>query len=85
MHRENVFPPLLVKKYRTELFLTYMHIVEKICSRFIENTKENLKSLIQDKNKWSRYFLLFSTSKLKMIFYLLLWSWQKSHKLTWYC
>ncbi|WJX79620.1 hypothetical protein P8452_62727 [Trifolium repens] len=46
---ENVFAPLLVNKYRTELFLASMHIVDKICSSFIENTKDNLKS------KWSRF------------------------------
>ncbi|CAJ2670428.1 unnamed protein product [Trifolium pratense] len=49
MFGENVFAPLLVNKYRTELFLASMHIVDKICSTFIENTKDNLKS------KWSRF------------------------------
>ncbi|KAK2418584.1 hypothetical protein QL285_040768 [Trifolium repens] len=47
--RENVFAPLLVNKYRAELFLASMLIVDKICSSFIENTKDNLKS------KWSRF------------------------------
>jgi len=55
MHRENVFLPLLVKKYRAEIFLTYTHLVDDRCSRFIEFTQKKLKSLIQDKNEWSRF------------------------------
>ncbi|XP_039688576.1 TNF receptor-associated factor homolog 1a-like [Medicago truncatula] len=65
MFGENFFPPLLVKKYRTELFLTRMHIVHKIFSRFIENTKENLKSLIQDNDKWSRFCAFMKKSDQK--------------------
>ncbi|XP_045827060.1 TNF receptor-associated factor homolog 1a-like [Trifolium pratense] len=52
---ENVFQPLLVKKYRVELLLTKMHIVNIICSKFFKKTIDNMKSLIQDENKWPRF------------------------------
>jgi len=62
MHRDNIFPPFLERKFQIELFLAHMTDLDNICSTFFEKTRENLKSLVQDKNKWSRYFLLFSTN-----------------------
>jgi len=40
---ENVFLPLLVKKYRAEIFLTYTHLVDDRCSRFIEFTQKKIE------------------------------------------
>ncbi|XP_039685484.1 TNF receptor-associated factor homolog 1b isoform X4 [Medicago truncatula] len=52
---EKVFPPFLERKFRIELFLAFTTDLDNICSTFFEKTKENLKSLVQDKNKGSRF------------------------------
>jgi hypothetical protein len=67
MHRENVFQPLLVKKYRVELLLTNMHIVNIICSTFFKKTIDNLKSLVQDENKWQTDIIDTNNSSKKII------------------
>lgn len=51
----NVFKPLLVKKYRAELLLAIMHVVNIICSRFFKKTMDDLKSLIHNEIKWPRF------------------------------
>jgi len=45
-------------QYRRELVRVYLTNVEQICRRFVEERRSKLGKLIEDKARWSRYFVL---------------------------
>ncbi|MFS7924777.1 putative MATH/TRAF domain-containing protein [Helianthus anomalus] len=55
--RERVDRPFrcLDRQYRRELVKVYSANVEQICRRYVEQIKERLRKLINDKARWSRY------------------------------
>jgi len=44
--------------YRRELVRVYLTNVEQICRRFVEERRSKLGKLLEDKARWSRYFML---------------------------
>ena len=49
-------------QYRRELVRVYLTNVEQICRRFVEERRSKLGKLIEDKARWSRYFMLIVKS-----------------------
>jgi hypothetical protein len=62
MHREKADRPFrcLDCQYRRELVRVYLTNVEQICRRFVEERRSKLGKLIEDKARWSRYFVFIS-------------------------